>query len=151
MTTLSKNKNATFNYEVLETFEAGISLFGTEVKAIRAGKVTLAGSYVTLKDNVATLVGATISPYQEKNVDAAYDAGRPRQLLLKKQELARLSRHLNTAGLTMVPLRLYNTRGKIKLEVALVRGKKKTDKRQTIQDRDTKRSIERTIKRGIAE
>lgn len=151
MTTLSKNKNATFNYEILETFEAGISLFGTEVKAIRSGKVTLAGSYVTLKDDTATLVGATITPYQEKNVADSYQPARPRQLLLKKQELARLTRHLNTQGLTIVPLRLYNTRGKIKLEIALVRGKKKTDKRQVIQDREQKRSIERTLKRGSAE
>ena len=131
--------------------DRGISLLGTEVKAIRSGKVTLAGSYVTLKENVASLVGASIAPYQEKNVGKDYDAERPRQLLLGKQELARLQRHLNTAGLTIVPLRLYNNRGKIKLEIALVRGKKKTDKRQVIQERETKRNIERTIKRGSVE
>ncbi len=151
MTTLSKNKNATFNYEILETFEAGISLLGTEVKAIRAGKVSLAGSYITLKEAKATLVGAHITPYQEKNTAISYKPERPRQLFLKKHVLARLHRHLNTAGLTIVPLRLYNTRGKIKIEIALVRGKKKADKRQVIEARDTKRSIERTLKRQVAE
>lgn len=146
MTTYSKNKKATFNYEILETFEAGLLLAGYEVKAIRAGKTSLVGSYIILRENEAFLKGATISYYQEANTPKDYNPERERKLLLNKKELEKLAKQLNTAGLTIVPIRLYNNKSKIKLEIALVRGKKKADKRESIKQRDVKRDIDRTLK-----
>ena len=146
MATLAKNKKATLNYIILDTFEAGLVLAGYEVKAIRAGKASLAGSYITINGTEANLVGATIAPYQPKNTPEDYDPERPRKLLITKKELEKLGRELNTAGLTLVPISLYNKKNKIKLEFALVRGKKKADKRESIKARDAKRSIERTLK-----
>lgn len=146
MTTLINNKRATFNYEILESFEAGIVLSGHEAKAIRVGKATLQGAYVIIRGGEAYLVGASISPYQVANTPTKYDPEQPRKLLLSKKELAVLEEKGEQAGLTIVPIRLYNTRGKIKLEVALVRGKKVLDKRETIKKRETKRAIERILK-----
>lgn len=145
------NRKARFEFEIINTLEAGVILAGHEVKSIRNGRAKLDGAHVKLYNHEAWLVNSSVTPYQIANTPKNYNPERPRQLLLTKQELARLTRHLNTAGLTIVPLRLYNNNGKIKLEIALVRGKKKTDKRQTLQDRDTKRSIERTLKRQNAE
>ena len=146
MTTYIRNKKATFNYEILEKFEAGIVLAGHEVKAIRSGKASLIGAYIILKEDGAYLKGATVSFYQEANTPDSYNPERERKLLLHKKELAKLTKELNTAGLTIVPIALYNKGGKIKLEIALVRGKKKADKRQTLKARDTKRAIDRILK-----
>lgn len=146
MSDYARNKKATFNYELLEAFEAGLVLMGHEVKAVRAGKVSLAGSYIVLKDHEAWLKSATISPYQESNTPDSYQPERERKLLLGKKELRTLATKLNTAGLTIIPISLYNKNGKIKLKIALARGKKKTDKRETIKQRDVKRDIDRTLK-----
>ncbi len=148
MPTYVRNKKATFNYEILETFEAGVVLNGYEVKAIRAGKATLVGAYVILRDGEAYLKGATISYYQEANTPKEYDPERERKLLLSRKEITKLEKELNTAGLTIVPISWYSKKNKIKLEIALVRGKKKADKRETIKKRDTKRMIDRLLKRG---
>ena len=134
MTAYIRNKKALFNYEVLERFEAGIVLAGHEVKAIRAGQGSLAGAYVILRGSEAFLVNATITPYQIANTPKDYAPERPRKLLLSHKELSHLERQLNTAGLTIVPLSLYNKGQKIKLEIALVRGKKKTDKREALKE-----------------
>ena len=141
-----RNKKATFDYKILETFEAGLVLLGHEVKAIRAGKGSLAGSYVIFKNSEAYLKGATISPYQEKNTPDSYDPARERKLLLSKKELAKIQKELHTAGLTVVPISLYNKGHRIKLEIALVRGKKKVDKREALKQRDSKRAIDRLMK-----
>lgn len=141
-----KNKKVSFDYEILERFEAGAVLYGHEVKAIRAGKGSLVGSYIILRDGAAYLKGATITPYQEKNTPDSYDQERERKLLLSKKELAQIEKELNTAGLTIVPLSWYNKSRKIKLEIALVRGKKKEDKRESMKARDTKRAIDRILK-----
>lgn len=141
-----RNKKATLNYEILEHFEAGLVLAGYEVKAIRTGKVSLAGSYVILRDDGAYLKGATISYYQEANTPESYNPERERRLLLSHKELNALRKELNTAGLTLVPIKLYNLRGKIKLDVGLARGKKKADKREALKQRDTKRDIDRILK-----
>ena len=146
MTTYIRNKKATFNYEILEQFEAGIVLRGYEVKAIRTGKASLVGAYIVLKDDGAYLKGATISFYQEANTPSSYNPERERKLLLHKKELTHLEKELNTAGLTVVPISLYNKEGKIKLKIALVRGKKKADKREALKKRDTKRAIDRILK-----
>lgn len=140
------NKKATFNYEILDTFEAGVVLAGYEVKALRVGKAQLDGAYVTLTDGEAWLKNAHISAFQEANTPNTYLPNRERKLLLSKKELTTLARELNTAGLTIVPLKWYNKSGKIKLAIALARGKKKADKRESIKARDVKRDIDRTLK-----
>jgi len=141
-----RNKKATFNYEILETFEAGVVLFGYEVKAIRAGKGKLDGGHVVIRGGEAYLVNSSVSYYQEANTPKGYDSERPRKLLLSKKQLAKLEVETNQAGLTIVPISWYNKQSKIKLEIALVRGKKKVDKRETLKKRDVKRDIDRILK-----
>ncbi len=143
---LIHNKKATFNYEILERFEAGIVLEGYEVKAVRKGMGSLLGAYITLRGNEAFLVKAAIQPYQQANTPKGYNPERERKLLLSQKELKKLATELNTAGLTIVPISLYNKGRIIKLEIALVRGKKKQDKRESIKERDVKRDIARTLK-----
>lgn len=143
------NKKATFNYEILETIEAGIVLSGAEVKAIRNGMGNLQGAFIILRGGEAFLVKATVSPFQVANTPKGYDPEQPRKLLLSRKEFQKLERELHTAGLTIVPLSLYNKKSKIKLAIALVRGKKKADKRESIKQRDTKREIQRTLKGQI--
>jgi SsrA-binding protein len=146
MKPLISHKRATFDYEILETFEAGISLLGTEVKSVRSGQGKLEGSYVVVRGKEAFLVGASIPAFQKKNAADSYDAERARKLLLTKKELANLEQKSERQGLTIVPTTLYNKGSKLKLEIAIARGKKKTDKRQRIQERDTKRDIDREMK-----
>ncbi|MEX0930843.1 MAG: SsrA-binding protein SmpB [Candidatus Paceibacterota bacterium] len=146
MKTFINNRRASFDFEILDTFEAGISLLGTEVKSVRHGQGKLEGTHVIIRGGEAFLVGASIPAFQRANAPADFDPERPRKLLLSKKELARLETEGEQAGLTIVPLRLYNNNRRIKLTVALVRGKKKRDKRETIKQRDTKRSIERILK-----
>lgn len=146
MTTFVNNKKATFNFELLETLEAGISLLGTEAKSIRHNRGKLDGAFIIIRGGEAFLVGASVPPWQVANADKEYDAERPRKLLLSKKELARLYQQSEQQGLTIVPIKLYNKRGKIKLQIAVARGKKKQDKRESLKERDTKRDIERTLK-----
>ena len=146
MTNFINNRKARFNFEILETFEAGLVLQGHEVKSIRASKGKLEGAHVIIRGGEAFLVGSNITAYQPANTPKSYEGERVRKLLLSKKELAHIEQQTEKAGLTAIPLRLYNTGRKIKLEVALARGKKKHDKRQSIKDRDTKRDIQRTLK-----
>ena len=141
-----ENKKVRLEYEILETFEAGAALVGHEVKAIRSGMGSLDGARVSVRGGEAFLVGATVSPYQPKNVSESYDPERSRKLLLTKKELGELAAHEAKKGLTVVPIKWYNSKRKLKLEIAIVRHKKKYDKRQTLKERDTKRQIERTLK-----
>lgn len=146
MNTLVKNKKAGFNYQFIDNFEAGIQLFGHEVKAIRIGKASLEGAYIIIRGGEAFLVNATVSPYQVVNTPKNYDTERPRKLLLNRKELQKIERELKHIGLTLVPIKWYNKNGLIKLGVALARGKKKADKREAIKERDTKRDIQRMLK-----
>lgn len=146
MTTYIQNRKARFDFEILETFEAGLVLFGHEVKAIRAGKGKLEGAHVIIRGGEAYLVGASVSPFQPLNTPKSYDPERPRKLLFSKKELAHLERQTETARLTAVPLKWYNAGRNIKLSVALARGKKKADKRETLKARDNKRDIDRIMK-----
>lgn len=146
MPSLLDNRKALFSYEPLETLEAGLELLGYEVKALRAGKGSLAGSYVTIRGGEAFLVGATISPYQAGNVPKEYEPTRNRRLLLAKKELSRLAGATERDGLTIVPISVYNKGSLIKIELALAKGKKKHDKRQSIKKRETDREIDRTLK-----
>jgi SsrA-binding protein len=140
------NKKARFNFEILKEFEAGLVLFGHEVKAIRAGKGKLEGGHVVVRGGEAYLVGTSVAPFQEKNTPKNYDPERARKLLFSRKELALLEREGEQAGLTLVPLSLYNAGRNIKLSLALARGKKKADKRESIKQRDTKRDIDRILK-----
>jgi SsrA-binding protein len=146
MTTYLSHKKAHFDYEVLETFEAGLVLLGHEVKSIRAKRGKLEGGFVIIRGGEAFLVGVNINPYQPSNQLKKHDAERPRKLLLKKKELAEIEKQTETAGLTAIPLKLYNSGRNIKLELAVVKGKRKHDKRESIKARDTKRDIERILK-----
>ena len=148
MTTFVDNRKARFDYELLETFEAGLVLAGYEVKSVKLGRAKLDGAYVIIRGGEAYLVEASIAPYQAANMPKEYDAEAPRKLLLSKKELTRLERETEEKGLTIVPIRLYNKSRKLKLEIALAKGKKKSDKRESIKERETKRTIERLLKNG---
>ncbi|MBI4119305.1 MAG: SsrA-binding protein SmpB [Parcubacteria group bacterium] len=140
------NKRAKFDYEILETYEAGIELRGFEVKAIRSGRMNLAGSYAVVKDNQLWLLNADIPPYQPKNTPVDYNSKRSRRLLLRKEEIKELIGRTHEKGLTLLPLKVYNKGRFIKIEIGLGRHKKKADKREAIKKRDTEREIRRTLK-----
>ncbi len=146
MKALINHTRAKFDYEILDTYEAGIELSGSEVKSIRAGKGKLEGAHVIVRGGEAYLVGASISPYQPANVPNEYEPERVRRLLLSHKEIAELEQKSGQRGLTIVPLMMYNKGRLVKLSLAIARGKKKTDKRETIKERETKRTIERTLK-----
>lgn len=138
------NKKAFFDYQIAETFEAGINLYGSEVKAVRLGRADLTGSFVRIIGNEAYLVNANILPYQSGQIEN-YDAQRSRKLLLHKKELISLRSKADGAGLALVPVSLYFKHGFIKLEIGLGKGKKKYDKRETIKKRDIQRSLEQDL------
>lgn len=146
MPVLSENKKAYFNYEILEKFEAGISLLGQEVKSLKTRGINLAGSYVVLKDEEVFWIGANIPPYQPRNIGSSYNPERSRKILLKKSEIKYLLGKTRQKGLTLVPLKVYTIRGKIKLEFAIVRGKRQFDKRESMKKRVIEREIERELK-----
>ena len=138
------NKKAIFDYEILETFVAGIELLGHEAKSIKMGRFDLSGSHAVIRGNEAYLVGSTIHPFQVKNAPDNYDPTRTRKLLLTRKEINYLLGKLNE-GLTIVPIKSYNKRGFVKIELGLGRGKKKADKRETIKKREVEREIRRAI------
>jgi SsrA-binding protein len=138
-----QNRKARFEYEILETLEAGISLQGTEVKSIRLGKATLDDSFGMIRGDEITLENMQITPYELGTIDN-HEAKRSRKLLLHKSEILKLKYRVSEKGLTLVPLKLYFTKkGKAKLEIALVRGKQLYDKRETIKKRDAEREARR--------
>lgn len=144
----TENRRATFDYEILETYEAGIELRGFEVKAVKAGRMNLAGTFAIIRGNEAWLVNASISPYQAGNTPEGYDPTRARRLLLHKKEIKELIGAAAEKGLTIVPLRVYASRNRIKVQIALARHKKEQDKRESIKKREAGREIERTLKWG---
>ena len=143
---LIENTRVGFDYDILETMEAGMELFGYEVKSLRAGQGSLKGARVIARGSEAYLVGASIPPWQIANAPKSYDTERTLRLLLSKKEIARISGAEGENGLTIVPIKVYNSTRRLKLAIAIVRGKKKADKRQTIRKREEKRRIERTLK-----
>jgi len=144
--TIVQNREARRNYEILDTFEAGIALVGTEVKSLReAGSMTLKDSYADIKKGEVYLVGAYINPYAQGNI-YNHEAERPRKLLLHKREIARLAQRIAEKGLTLIPMKVYFTRGMVKVQLGLGRGKNVRDKRDTIKARESKREMERAIK-----
>ena len=147
MKVLAENKKAYFNYEILEKFEAGISLIGQEVKSIKLGHINLAGSYVVIDKNSEVFwIGAKVPPYQPNNAPADYNPERSRKLLLKKKEINYLIGKSRQRGLTLIPLKVYTKNAKIKLEFGIGKGKKEIDKREIIKKRETDKDIERELK-----
>lgn len=146
MPVLLRNKKATFNYEILETFDAGIELFGHEVKSLRASRGKLDGAHVLVRGGEAYIVGMSIQPYQPGNMPKDYEAERPRRLLLTKKELNALIGIEATKGLTLIPLSCYSKNRLIKVEIASVRGKKQYDKREDIKKRESDREMGRVMK-----
>lgn len=147
MATLVINRRAKYDYTILEKFEAGLVLAGHEVKSAKKGHMSLKGSYVTINEKEAWLINAFISPYQPKNTPEDYDPARSRKLLLHKKEINSLIGKKKQKGLTLVPLRVYTKHNRVKLEFALGQGKRKIDKREKIKQRETKRSIDRALKK----
>lgn len=145
MKVYADNKKARFNYEILEEYEAGIVLTGPEVKSVRAGQISLKEAFGTLRGTEVFLTNAHISSYKPA-ADQNEEPTRPRKLLLSRSEINSLIGKLQTKGLTLVPLKIYDKNGKIKVELGLGRGKKKYDKRETIKKREQKREIERGLK-----
>jgi SsrA-binding protein len=150
MSVYSTNEKARFDYEILETLEAGVVLTGQEVKSVKRGSASIKGAYVKILNNEAWLLGATIPPYQTGNVAPGYDPQRNRKLLLKRSQLKYLTGKSQERGLTLTPIKLYNKNGLVKLEIGIGRGKKKSDKREKITKREIDRKIERALKQGVA-
>ncbi len=146
MSSLVENRKATFNYEILEKYEAGVELSGAEVKSIRSGHGSLEGAHVIIRGGEAFLVGATVPPYQVGNTPESYDSMRTRKLLLTKKEIGELANEESKKGLTIIPLSLYSKGRRIKLSFAVAKGKKKFDKRETIKKRETDREVRRDFK-----
>jgi len=142
---IADNRRARFDYQLLDRFEAGIVLQGTEVKALRDGRASLAQAYAEVRDGEAWLVGAEIQPYGHGNV-ANHEPLRDRKLLLHRRELESLQGKVRERGLTLVPTRLYWKDGRAKVELAVARGKQTVDKRRDIARRDAQRQIERALK-----
>jgi SsrA-binding protein len=149
MKVVATNKTAYHNYEILENFEAGISLVGSEVKAIREGRISLKESYAEVRDGGIVLVKCHISPYEAANI-FNHDPLRVRRLLLHKREIRRLTGKIRERGLTLIPTKvIFNDRGKVKIELGLARGKKEYEKREAIKKRDTDREIRAEIKKRL--
>lgn len=146
MKLITINKQAYHDYEILETYEAGIVLSGPEVKSVKAGQINLKGSYVTLdKKQRPYLTNVHIAPYPPA-AQKEYSPTRPRKLLLKKKEIKELVGKLQIRGLTILPLKVYTKRGLIKIEIGLARGKKKYDKREAIKKKELDRKIRKALK-----
>jgi len=142
-----QNRKAVHDYIIDETFEAGIVLNGPEVKSLRDGKAQLTDSYARIKKGEAFLFNMHITPYPFAH-HMKLDPDRTRKLLLHRREIKRLIGKTEERGLTMVPLKVYFSKGRVKVELALVKGKRKVDKRQAIKERDMKREMDRAIKKG---
>jgi len=145
---LSDNRQARHQYEILETFEAGIELKGTEVKSIRAGKANLRDGFAQLREGELWLQNVHISPHSTTIQQYNHDPRRTRKLLLHKGEIRKLSGKVEQKGLTLVPLKIYVTRGWIKVTIALAKGKKLHDKRDSLKRKQEKREVERALKSG---
>lgn len=143
---VSDNRQARYLYEILETYEAGIQLTGTEVKSIRAGRVNLQDGYALIRNGEAWLLNVHISPYTGSGEYFNHDPRRTRKLLLHRQEIRKLIGRVEQQGLTLVPLKIYLKRGLVKVSIALAKGKKVHDKREDIRRRQDQRDIQRAMK-----
>ncbi|OGF82596.1 SsrA-binding protein [Candidatus Giovannonibacteria bacterium RIFCSPLOWO2_01_FULL_46_13] len=146
MPPLLENKKAYFNYEILETYEAGLSLLGIEVKSLKSKNGNISGARVLVRGEEAYIVGMDIPPYQPNNTPKSYDRERTRKILLHKKEISHIGGKADEKGLTIVPLKVYTSGGRVKIQIAVVRGKKKFEKRDKIKKRDIEREIGRSIR-----
>ncbi|MBW4544722.1 MAG: SsrA-binding protein SmpB [Symplocastrum torsivum CPER-KK1] len=144
---VSDNRQARFRYEILETYEAGIELKGTEVKSIREGRVNLRDGFALIRDGEAWLLNVHISPYQSSSTYFNHEPLRNRRLLLHRKEIRKLIGKVEQEGLTLVPLKMYLKRGFVKISLGLGKGKKLHDKRETLKARQDKRDMARAMKR----
>lgn len=142
---LVSNRKAGFSYEILETFEAGIALQGTEIKSLRAGGGSLQEAFIKVDGPEIWLYGCRIAPYKFGNIHN-HDEGRYKKLLMHKREISYLKEASQVKGLTLIPLSMYLSKGKVKIKVAVAKGKKLHDKREAIKERDVKRQIAREYK-----
>ncbi len=147
MKAIATNRRATFDYEILDRFEAGLALLGSEVKSMREGKANLQDAYAVVQDGQAFLVGAYVAPYGFAR-DGGHDPTRTRRLLLHRREIDKLAGVLAEKGLTLVPMRLYFKEGKVKVELGLGRGRRTVDKRHAIKEREQKREMDRARRRA---
>lgn len=145
MKIISQNKKAHHDYFLLDTYEAGIELKGTEIKSVRKGSVNLKDSFIRIKNDEAFIENMHIAPYEQGN-RFNHEPLRTRKLLLHKKQIKKLQKEVKENGLTIVPTKLYFNTSKLKVEVALARGKKLYDKRQDLKEKDSKRDIERALK-----
>lgn len=145
---VATNRDARHNYHILETYECGVALTGTEVKSIREGRCSIKDSYGVVREGEAWLINAHISPYSHGNRDN-HEPTRSRKLLLHKSEIHRLTGKVQEKGLTLIPTRMYLKNGRIKLELAVARGKKLYDKRETTRRREADREARAAVKEGI--
>jgi SsrA-binding protein len=143
---ISDNRQARYLYEILETYEAGIQLAGTEVKSIRAGKVNLQDGYALLRNGEAWLINVHISPYTSSSQYFNHEPRRTRKLLLHRDELRKLIGKVEQQGLTLIPLKMYLKRGWVKVSIGLAKGKKIHDKREDIKKRQDQREMQRAMK-----
>ena len=144
---VTENKKARHGYEILEKFEAGLVLLGTEVKSLRCQQASLKDSYISFRGDEAYLQGAYISEYKKAG-HFNHDSERLRKLLLNREELKRIYGFMREKGYSCIPLKIYFKKGKAKVEIALVRGKNKGDKRDTIKKRDVNRELQRQLRRS---
>jgi SsrA-binding protein len=142
---ITENRRARHAYHILERVEAGIALTGTEVKSLRDGGGNLREAYAVLRDGEVFLIGANIAPYKQGNIQN-HDPVRDRKLLLHRREIDRLGSRVVERGMTLVPLALYFSNGRVKLEMGLAKGKEGVDKRRALADRDARRQIERALR-----
>jgi SsrA-binding protein len=149
MRTIATNKKAKFNYEILERIEAGIALFGSEVKSVREGRISLKESYAEIKEGEVFLINCNISPYEAAS-RFNHEPKRERKLLLHHREIKRLTGKIQEKGLTLVPTKVYfNDKGKIKVEVSLAKGKRTYQKREAIRERDRDREMRAELKKSL--
>ncbi|MBU6500404.1 MAG: SsrA-binding protein SmpB [Patescibacteria group bacterium] len=147
MKTIAENRRARFDYEILETMEAGVELRGFEVKSAKAGGFNLAGSYAILRNGQAWLINSQIPPYQPKNTPDGYDPSRSRRLLLHTSEIISLAGKLKDKSVHLIPLRTYIKNNLVKIELGLARSRKKSDKRELIKKRSAEREMMRATSR----
>lgn len=148
MRLVAKNKKAFYTYEILESYEAGISLLGSEVKSIREGRISLKESYAEIKKGEAFLINCHISPYEAAS-RFNHEPRRERKLLLHRREIKRLLGKIREKGLTLIPTKVFfNDKGKVKIEVALAKGKKAFEKREAIRERDREREMRAELKKA---
>lgn len=149
MMTIATNKKAYHNYEIIESFEAGIALLGSEVKSIREGRISLKDSYGEVRDGEVFLLQAHISPYEPAN-RFNHDPLRERKLLLHRQEIKRLIGKIREKGYTLIPIKvMFNDKGKVKVEISLAKGKRAYQKKQAIKERDLEREMRAELKRRL--